>query len=413
MRPVCLSSASIPNGQISVSELIYLVAGETSGDILGARLMAALRKQAPEVLFAGVGGVRMAEQGLDSLFPMDELSLMGLAEVLPHLPRLLGRLRQTADDIARRRPAAVVTIDAPGFNKRLLKRLKPPLPARIHYVAPQHWGWRPSRAKKLPGLFDDMLCLLPFEPAFFEAYGVHGTFVGHPVVEEPPHPPDGAIIRERLGLEGVAPLLAVLPGSRRGEIDKLAPVLEEALGAIVQRHANAQAIVPVVPARAQLVREATASWPLPVTIFEDRPARFDAFAACDLAIHASGTVALELALAHVPCITIYKVNALTAAIVRRLIQVDHANLVNIIEKRVVVPELIQEDCTPQRIADQALALLADPTARERQSAGMARVMRTLGQGDPDTPSDRAAAVVLARMRRANAAQPAQDGSAQQ
>jgi lipid-A-disaccharide synthase len=374
---------------------IFLLAGEPSGDMLGARLMRALRDQAGDRLdFFGVGGARMAEQGLSSHFPIEELSVMGFTEVLPHLPRLHRRLRQTAAEIARSRPDLVVTIDSPGFSLRLQRRLRRLATKRIHYVAPQVWAWRQDRASRLARDLDHLLALLPFEPPFFERFGLPCSFVGHPIVEEAGRAGDGARFRRRYDIPSDAPLLCLLPGSRRAEIGQHLPVLERAMTLLWRRFPRLRLVLPTLGGLAPVVQDLVARWDTPALVIEDRAERFDAYAASWLAIAASGTVALEVALAGLPMITIYRTGALTGWLARRLIRVPHVNLVNLILDRPAIPELLQEDCTPERISDTAAWLLDDPGLREEQTAALAEAAARLGASSDRPPSQRAAARVL-------------------
>jgi lipid-A-disaccharide synthase len=373
--------------------LIFLVAGEPSGDALGASLMAGLRKLRPDVRFAGIGGERMAAEGLESLFPMAELAVMGLAEVLPRLPNLIRRIRQTAAAVAGMRPAALVTIDAPDFCFRVARKLKGRGIPLIHYVAPTVWAWRPGRAAKIARFLDHLLVLLPFEPPYFQREGLPCTFVGHPVVESGADRGDGARFRAAHGIPAEAPLLCVLPGSRMGEVTRLLPVFREAVVLLAGRHPDLRVVVPTVANVAATVRDAVAGWPVPVVAVEGQGARYDAFAASNAALAASGTVALELALAGTPTVIAYRVNALTAWLARRLIRVPYVNLVNILLDTAAVPELLQEDCRPDRLAASLLVLLDDPVARRHQREDAARALRMLGHGGP-SPGDRAAEAVL-------------------
>jgi lipid-A-disaccharide synthase len=372
--------------------LIYLIAGETSGDALGARLMAALRAQRGDLDFAGVGGAMMAAQGLASLFPLRELAVMGLLEVLPRLRRLRQRLRQTTADIAGRRPDLVITIDSPGFTLRVLHAIRPLGLRRIHYVAPQAWAWRESRVRHYPGLWDQLLCLLPFEPAFFARHALPATFVGHPVLESGADRGDGARFRAAHAIDPAAQVITLMPGSRRTEVARLLPVL----GATLRRLAEAVPVVPVVPVAApvaQAVREATRDWtPLPVLVTE-ADEKFDAFAASAAALTKSGTATLELALAGVPMVVAYRLNPLSAAIARRLVTVRHASVVNLLLGREVVPELLQESCTPERLAAAMLTLLGNSAACAAQRAGCAVALAML-RPKAGLPSDAAAAAVL-------------------
>ncbi len=206
--------------------LIYLIAGEQSGDVLGTRLMRAIKARRPDIAFAGIGGSEMAGQGLVSLFPIRELSLMGLLEVVPRIVRLRSLLQQTIMDIRRRAPDVLVTIDAPGFTLRVLRGLQPTRLKRAHYVAPQVWAWRESRVKHYPGLWDELLCLLPFEPGFFAGHGLPARFVGHPVLESGAEAGNGERFRRQHAIGPDAKIVTVMPGSRQSEVSRLMPILQ-------------------------------------------------------------------------------------------------------------------------------------------------------------------------------------------
>jgi len=381
-------------GDGDAAPLIFLVAGEPSGDALGASLMAALKERTGGAIrFAGVGGEGMAAQGLDSLFPMADLSVMGVAEVLPRLPKILRRLGETTDAARRLRPAAVVTIDAPDFCFRLAKRLRGAGIPLIHYVAPSVWAWRPGRARKIAAFLDHLLALLPFEPPYFQREGLACTFVGHPVVESGADLGDGRRFRERHGIAPGAPLVCVLPGSRRSETGRLLPLFAQALARLRATRPDLVAVVPVIGAVAGEVARAVAGWSVPATVVHERADKIDAFAAATVALAASGTVALELAMAETPAVIAYRVSPFTAWLARRLVRVSYANLVNLVLDRPAVPELIQEDCRPERLAAALDTLLADEAARRAQVEAGREALARLGRGGP-SPGDRAAAVVL-------------------
>lgn len=382
---------------------IFLLAGEPSGDVIGARLMQALRRQAGErrqLRFFGVGGTRMQEQGLDSLFPMEELSLMGFLEVLPHIPKLLRRLSQTEKEIQRRRPAMALTIDAPAFSLRLQQRLDGDSLTRVHYVAPQVWAWRKGRAARLGDKIDHLLALLPFEPPFFQRYGLPCSFVGHPIIEEAGRLGDGARFRRRYEQPADAPIICLLPGSRLAEIRQHMPVMKGTVERLWKRFPRLRLILPTLPSLKPILRPMVEDWPIQPLILDERPDRFDAYAASCLAIAASGTVTLELALARLPHITIYRTGAVTAWLARRMIEVSEVNLVNLILNRPVVPEWLQEDCNPDRIAKSALLLMEDSGHLKAQKDALAEV-RTMLQGRGDSaPSEQAARCVLDLLDRA-------------
>ena len=385
-------------GYLAAMPLIYLIAGEQSGDVLGARLMHALARQCPAATFAGIGGAAMEaggeKPGFVSLFPMRDLALMGLLEVLPRLRQLRGRLRQTIADIEARRPDVVVTIDSPGFTLRVLRAIAPLGIPRAHYVAPQVWAWREGRVKHYPGLWERLLCLLPFEPAFFARHGLPARFVGHPVLESGSETGDAARFRARHGLAPDARVLIVMPGSRRTEVSRLLPLLRATLERL-EGEQSGGAVVPVVPLAgpvAQAVTEATRGWtPRPVLVSETSD-KHDAFAAASAALTKSGTSTLELALAGVPMVVTYRTNPLTAMIVRRLIKVRYVSLLNLLADRDIVPELLQGDATPDRLA-AALRVILTPEGAAAQRAAFAAPLAML-RAPEGTPSDAAAAAVL-------------------
>jgi lipid-A-disaccharide synthase len=374
--------------------LIFLVAGEPSGDVLGARLMAALKERSPvPPRFAGVGGERMTAEGLDSLFPMSELSIMGYLEVVPKIPRVLARVRETAAAARQMRPAAVITIDAPDFSFRVARRLAGAGIPLIHYVAPQVWAHRPGRSAKIAEFLDHLLAILPFEPPYFEAVGLPCSFVGHAIVEEGAHEGDGAGFRARRGISPEAPLVCVLPGSRHGEVSRHLPIFGAALGLLSSRYPGLSAVVPTVAAVADEVTAACADWPVTTHVVVGRDEKYDAIAASRVALAASGTVALELAIAGTPMVIAYKTNALTAWLARRMVRVPYACLVNLILDSPIVPEFIQDDCRADLLAEAIAVLCDDGDARAAQITGGRQAAESLGLGGTP-PSDRAADTVL-------------------
>lgn len=379
--------------------LIYIVAGEASGDVLGARLVAALRARAPGLDFAGIGGPRLAEQGVESLFPMQELALMGLLEVLPNIRNLARRLQQTVDDITARRPAAIVTIDSPGFTLRLAERVKPLGIPIIHYVAPQIWAWRPGRIAKIRARVDRILCLLPFEPVIFAAAGIPATFVGHPVLESGADAGDAARFRTAHGIGPAERPLLVMPGSRRMEAKRLLPLFGAALGLLAARQPGLRPIVPVSPVVAELVRAGVAGWPGRPILVETLAEKHDAFAAVaqggGAGLIKSGTSSLEMAVAGIPHLVAYRVNPITAAIVKRLIRVRFASLVNLLAEREIAPEYLQDRATPDALAAALERLLDGPEAAAQRAAfrGVLEQLHPPGL----TPSEAAAEAVLAAL----------------
>ena len=379
--------------------LIYLLAGEASGDVLGARLMAAIRAQHPGAEFAGTGGPRMMEQGLDSLYPLADLAVMGIIEVLPRVRLLRRRLHETLADIERRRPDVIVTIDSPGFTHRVLAATGKLGIPRVHYVAPQVWAWRAHRVRHYPGLWDKLLCLLPFEPAWFAQHNLPATFVGHPVLESGAGEGDAARFRQTQGLAPGQPVLILMPGSRKSEAPRLLPVFGKTLERLALREPGLRPVLPVSPSVADVVRRAAARWPIQPLIVTELQDKHDAYAAAGAALTKSGTSTLELALAGVPMAVTYRVNPLSAVMARRMIRVPHVAMVNLLAGRAVVPELLQQDCTAEMLSRVALTLLGDPDAAQAQREAFRVVLDSLRPPE-GTPSEAAAREVLEVMDQA-------------
>ncbi len=373
---------------------IFLIAGEASGDFLGARLMQALRQEAGDsVEFYGVGGAGMEQQGLQSIFPMQELSVMGLWEIIPHIPRILRRIGQTVAEIRRIRPDAVVTIDSPGFNKRVAKKIRGDGIPMIHYVAPSVWAWRPGRAKVMASLFDHLLCLLPFEPPYFTREGLGATFVGHPIAEQIlPKPQD-----KTPGTKA----LCLLPGSRRKEIETMLPVFLESYRLLRYKNPGLGARLVTLPHLKGLVHGYTKISGLPVDVSDDMDKKFDIFQNCDVALAASGTVSLELAHAGVPCVIAYKVSKVTEFILKRLLKIRSVTLTNIVLGKDSVAEFLQDAATPQNLANAIEDLLVSETKRDVKIAEGKKAVALLRAVKP--PSQMAAELVLSLAKRAKSA----------
>ena len=378
-----------------MTRTVWLLAGEASGDVLGARLMASLQARRPDLRFRGVGGPRMIEAGCaEILFPMSDLAVMGLAEILPRAMFLRRRLNEAVADIEATRPDLVVTIDSPGFALRLLKRIRPLGIKRVHYVAPQVWAWRESRVKSFPGLWDALLCLLPFEQAFFAKHGVASRFVGHPVLQSGADRGDARAFRERHDIAPDAPVVVLMPGSRRNEAPRLLPVFGQTLSLLAQDFPNLVPVVPSSPVVASVVVKAAAAWPVKPIIVTSVDEKHDAYSAAGAALTKSGTSTLELALAGVPMAVTYRVNPVTAALARRLIRVPHVAMVNLLAGREIVPELLQGDCTAEMLRDVLRQLLTDPALAAAQRAAFKGVMQSLAAPE-GLPADAAALAVLA------------------
>ncbi len=381
---------------------VFVLAGEPSGDRLGGALMAGLKQVRPEVEFHGIGGPLMEAQGLSSQFPMQELSVMGLTEVLPKYFHLKRRIAETAQAILDLRPDVVITIDSPDFSLRVAKLVKEASDIRtVHYVAPSVWAWRPRRADKMAKVIDHVLALLPFEPPLMERAGMECDFVGHPVVGEPQATGDEiARFRAEHGL-GDAPVLLALPGSRRSEVERLSDVFGAALQEFLSEHQDMRIVIPTAPHVAELVRQKTAAWPgQPVVLASDRQdadaaasRKRAAFATAELALAASGTVSLELAAAQTPMVIAYRFSWLTYKIMERMALIDTVTLVNLVSDTRVIPECLGPACLPGNIAQALSEVRANPQA---QAEAMRVTMERLGQGG-EAPGLRAARAVLDRL----------------
>ncbi|HWA69086.1 MAG TPA: lipid-A-disaccharide synthase [Rhizomicrobium sp.] len=379
---------------------LMLVCGEPSGDALGAQLMAGLKQLAgTRVRFSGVGGPAMACEGLESLYPLDATSVMGLREVVPAIPRILKHVKLAVDFAVRTRPDAVVVIDSPDFTHRVARGIKARDPSirTVDYVAPQVWASRAYRARAMASYFDLVLALFPFEVNFFRRYGLKAAFVGHPVIERRTKMVGGAALRARLGIAPQTPLLALLPGSRSSEIRFILPTFKQAVARLAKRVPGLVTVLPTVPHVAAKVRAAAAGWPTPLHIVESEADKYAAFNAADVALAASGTVTAELALAKTPMVVAYKVGGLTYFLSKFLMTVTHFTLINILLGREAVPEFLQDGATPQALADAVGHLFADADARAAQTAAMEDFAHALG-ADDEPPSLRAARLLLEFLR---------------
>jgi lipid-A-disaccharide synthase len=365
---------------------VFLIAGEASGDKLGAALMAGLKLLRPDVTFDGVGGPLMQAEGLASRFPMDELSVMGLAEILPKYRALKARIAQMADAVVQTQPDVLITIDSPDFCLRVAKLVKARSAIRtVHYVAPTVWAWRPNRAAHMAHHIDHVLALFPFEPPLMQAAGMRCDFVGHPVVTDP------IATAEEAAALGDGTVVLVLPGSRKSEVGRLAPRFGQAVARIAAKVPDARFVIPTTANVHDLVQAQVADWTAPVTVLPPAsPLKPAWFRRADVALAASGTVSLELAANGTPMVIAYDMAWLSRIIIARMLLVDTVTLVNLVSDTRTVPEFIGKACQPGPIAEAVLAVLADPTA---QQAAMDITMDRLGRGG-EAPGLRAARAVL-------------------
>jgi len=375
---------------------VYLIAGEPSGDLLGSRLMRALKKQTNgQVRFMGVGGETMEKEGLKSLFNIKDLAVMGFMEVIPSIPKILKHLDEIVKDIKTKKPDIVMTIDSYSFSARVHKKLKAAgyEKPHVHCVAPQVWAWKKGRAKKIAKFVDHLFCLLPNETSYFEPYGMATTFIGHPVIEGGADKGNKAAFCKKYKINPKATVLCMLPGSRKNELKYLLPIFKESVEELQRKIPNLFVVIPTVQTVADKLRKGLNYWQVPHLIVEGEKERYDAFAAADVALAASGTVSLELAMAGVPHLIAYKVSPLTGFLARHLLKIRFVNLLNILSDREIIPELLQENCTVDKIVEKVRRLLAHPDQKTNQS------LKKLGLGAPYSPSDKMASVLRKMVRK--------------
>jgi lipid-A-disaccharide synthase len=393
-----------PRNPADVERKIFLIATEESGDRLGANLMKVLRQRlGGAVRFEGVGGRAMTQEGLASLFPIEELSIMGFAAVIKRLPRILRLIRLTADAVTEASPDMLVIIDSPDFTHRVAKRVRArdaTIPI-VDYVSPSVWAWRPGRARAMRRYVDHVLGLLPFEPeAYRTLHGPPCSYVGHPVLEQiATLRPD---IAEQQRRDQAPPVLLVLPGSRRSEIRHHMAVFGETLGRLQAEGAAFELILPTMPHLSEAVQAGLASWPVQPRVIVGEQEKKAAFRIAHAALVKSGTVTLELAVAGVPMVAAYRAGSAEVWIARNLIRVSSVILANLVVGENVVPEFIQQDCTPEKLVPALHEILNDSPQRRRQREAFARLDTVMSTGN-QPPSVRAADIVLETMRKSRRA----------
>lgn len=372
---------------------VMLVAAEASGDDRGAGLAKALRARLGDgVRFVGVGGAKMAAEGVQSPFDIAQLSILGLLEGLMAYRKVVARVEDTVALAQREKPDVVILIDSWGFTLRVAQRLRkldPKLPL-IKYVAPQVWATRPGRAKTLAAAVDHLLSIHVFDAPYFEAEGLPVTFVGNSALTLNFSQADGARLRSQLGVPQTAPLLLVLPGSRPGEISRVLPPFAEAVGILKAQRPDLAVVIPAAPTVAEAVKVQASGW---AHVVEGDAAKLDSMKAATVALACSGTVTTELALAGVPMVIGYRLGSLTHAILKRLIRTPYITLFNIAAKAFVAPELVQDDCNGPALAREVGKRLDDPALRRTQIEAQSEALLEMGRGGPD-PSEAAADAVL-------------------
>jgi len=371
---------------------LLLSAGEASGDMYAARLAAALKQRLDVQLF-GMGGPQMRAAGVEIVTDYSEVAVVGITEIVKHLPSLLRAMDRLVVAAEKRRPALAILTDFPGFHLRLARKLKPRGIRNVYYICPQFWAWRPWRANLVRRRFAKALCIFPFEEKFFSDAGVPTKFIGHPLVGAVQATKDRKQFCEELGLDASRSIVTLLPGSRSGELAHHLPVLREACAQINGR-VPAQFVI--AAARAQDVEQLKAGWPTGLVVRVVEGETYNALAAANAAIVSSGTATVETALLNVPMVVIYRVSPLTATLAKPLVRTPYFAMVNLIAEKKVVPELVQGDFTPERVAQETLQLLQEPNAREAQRRGLEEVRKRLG---PPGAVERAADEIASLLQR--------------
>ena len=376
--------------------LVYLIAGEPSGDMLGARLMRALKSQDSSIEFTGVCGDNMEKEGMHSLFDISDLAVMGLVEVIPSIPKVLRHIRETVQDIKEKKPDIVITIDSWSFSARVHKALRKQniKVKQMHYVAPQVWAWKKKRAKTMYKYIDRLLTLFPNEPKYFTPYNLPTDFVGHPVVESSMINADSKDFISQYSIPEDKKIALILPGSRHNEVANLLPIFLDVVDELKKTNKDLYFVLPTVKTVENRVRNILKQRNSDILVINTQQERYSAAQSASFAIAASGTVALELAIINVPHIIAYKAPALTAWLVRHISNIKYVNLTNILLDKLIVPELLQDECNKENILKNVNLLLdKNSDLYKTQEKGFDELRQNLGVGKV-RPSQKAAEIII-------------------
>lgn len=385
-----------------MTKKFFIIAGEASGDVLGAKLINEIKQQFlaknEEVDFIGVGSKSMQEAGLRSIFAMEDLSIMGFAEVVPHLFTILKRIKQTADEIMAQKPDFIITIDSPDFNFRVMKKVKNSKAKKIHLIAPSVWAYRERRARKVASLYDLLLVILPFEPPYFTKHNLKTIFIGHPIMENAPDmkmkDEVSLRFRDKFGFYSHDTLIYMTPGSRKGEVKKIFPEFIAAMNLLKDRVNNLSVVIPVVEKTRNIVERMAKSLDVKYVIIE-REEKNDALFAADFSLAKSGTNTLEASLYELPMVVCYKVNFLTYCLAKLLLKIRFANLINLIMENEVIPELIQQNCNAKTIAQRLESIINSKKIARLQIENSKVALKILGLGSAKEPTKKAVEEILA------------------
>ena len=367
-----------------MAKKFFIIAGEASGDFLGSKLIAQIKNKDKNAEFIGVGGDLMKKQGFRSIFDMDELSIMGFFEVLPHIAKILGRIEKTARVIKNEKPDYVITIDSPDFCFRVVKRIQGFEVKKIHLIAPSVWAYREGRAEKISKLYDLLLCILPFEPPYFEKYGLKTKFIGHPICEN-------IEVKKREINNNIT--IAITPGSRISEVKKIFPEFIGAINLLAKKRKNLKVVIPLIDKTKDLVKEMAQDLEVKYDLIEKEKKK-SIFSLANYALAKSGTNALEFSLHKIPIIVAYKINALTHFFAKRMIKIQYANLINLILDKEVIPELLQDKCQAKKIADELDKLIDNEKLAKNQIKEGEVALKEMGYGSEESSSEKAINEIL-------------------
>lgn len=374
---------------------IFVIAGESSGDILASDLMASLLKKNKDISFFGVGGEEMKKiKGFKSLFDISDIAVMGFSEIIKNLFKIKKRIKQTVDAILKIKPDVVITVDAPGFNMAVVKAVKGKLSDTkfVHYVAPQVWAWKEKRAEKIANLFDYLLCFFSFEPKYFEKYGLKCFVVGHTAVKNVNG--DKKRFLEKYNLSKNDVVVTMLPGSRRQMAERLLPIYRDVVDELYNKIPNLKVVIPVTETIDYFVFSETRLWKYEPLIIKEKQDRYDAFMASRASLCISGTAVLELAVAKVPTVVAYKISKLSYAIVKHFVKIKNVTLPNIVMGRAIVPEFIQDECNAENLTKALVKAIGNEKYRETLSKNYDEFLKKMNFADKKTPSDKGADAIL-------------------
>ena len=374
---------------------IFVIAGEASGDILGADFINSILKKEKNISVFGVGGEEMNKiSGFKSLFDIKDIAVMGFWEVFKNICRIKRRISQTANAILNIKPDVVLTIDAPGFNMAVVRKVKVKLPNTkfVHYVAPQVWAWKEKRAKKISKIFDYLLCFFPFEPKYFEKYGLKCFVVGHTAVENVKGDKNRFLKKYKLSKNDV--VVTLLPGTRRQMAEKLLPIYRDVVDEIYTKIPNLKIVIPTTETMDYFIFSETKGWKYEPLIIKGKQDRYDAFMASKASLCISGTAVLELALAKVPTVVAYKISELSYMIAKHFVRIKNVTLPNIIMGKVIVPEFIQDRCNAENLARALLKIITDKKYRESQMENYDKFLEKMNYKKGKSPSDKVVDAVL-------------------